>query len=75
MHFFCDVRPGFKLKYILQETNGASRVKSGPVEPERNVEYVSEQLDVKGPALEAFSDVFARFQLPPDTLTVRAPNQ
>ena len=41
------------------------------LEPERNVEYVSEQLDVKGPALEAFSDVFARFQLPPDASTVR----
>ena len=41
-------------------------------EPERNVEYVSEPLDVKGPALEAFSDVFARFQLPPDASTVRA---
>ncbi|KAI0294238.1 hypothetical protein B0F90DRAFT_1640747 [Multifurca ochricompacta] len=27
-----------------------------------NVEYVFEQLDVKGAALEAFSDVFARFQ-------------
>ncbi|KAI0080549.1 DUF382-domain-containing protein [Panus rudis PR-1116 ss-1] len=31
-----------------------------------DVEYVSEQLDVKGPALEAFSDVFARFQPPPE---------
>ena len=36
-----------------------------------NVEYVSEQLEVKGAALEAFSDVFARFQLPPETTTVR----
>ena len=35
----------------------------------QNVEYVSEQLD--GPALEAFSDVFARFQLPPESTTVR----
>ncbi|KAH8106909.1 hypothetical protein BXZ70DRAFT_915574 [Cristinia sonorae] len=33
----------------------------------QNVEYVSEQLDVKGSALEAFSDVFARFQLPPES--------
>ncbi|KAI0807861.1 DUF382-domain-containing protein [Fomes fomentarius] len=40
------------------------------VEPQ-NVEYVSEQLDVKDPALEAFSNVFARFQLPPETATVR----
>ena len=36
-----------------------------------NVEYVSEQLDIKGPALEAFSDVFARFQPPPEEITVR----
>jgi splicing factor 3B subunit 2 len=47
-------------------------VKSEP-EPERNVEYVPEQLDVKGSTLEAFSDVFARFQLPPDESTVRNP--
>ncbi|KAI0707825.1 hypothetical protein C8Q76DRAFT_696149 [Earliella scabrosa] len=37
----------------------------------QNVEYVSEQLDVKDPSLEAFSNVFARFQLPPETTTVR----
>ena len=38
-----------------------------------NVVYVSEQLDVKDAALEAFSDVFARFQLPPDDDTVSFP--
>ena len=37
----------------------------------QNVEYVSEQLEVKGSALEAFSDVFARFQPPPESATVR----
>ena len=36
-----------------------------------NVEYVPEQLDVKGSALEAFSDVFARFQLPPESSSAR----
>lgn len=36
-----------------------------------NIEYVSEQLDIKGPALEAFSDVFARFQLPTEESEVR----
>jgi hypothetical protein len=36
-----------------------------------NVEYVSEQLDIKGAALEAFSDVFARFQPPPEEVSVR----
>ncbi|KAL0576925.1 hypothetical protein V5O48_005071 [Marasmius crinis-equi] len=34
-----------------------------------NVEYVFEQLDVKDPGLEAFSDVFARFQAPPEETT------
>ncbi|KAJ7224441.1 DUF382-domain-containing protein [Mycena pura] len=34
-----------------------------------NVEYVSEQLDASGSVLEAFSDVFARFQLPPEETT------
>jgi splicing factor 3B subunit 2 len=63
-----------ELAYIiyLQESNGELKVKPEPGnEPVQNVEYVSEQLDVKGQALEAFSDVFARFQLPPDALTVR----
>ncbi|KAF8646940.1 hypothetical protein AX16_007032 [Volvariella volvacea WC 439] len=32
----------------------------------QNVEYVSEQLDISSEALQAFSDVFARFQLPPE---------
>ena len=41
-------------------------------EPMPNVEYVPEQLEVKGAALEAFSDVFARFQPPPESATVRA---
>ncbi len=36
-----------------------------------NFEYVPEQLDVKGSVLEAFSDVFARFQLPPEETSVR----
>ena len=36
-----------------------------------NVEYVSEQLDLKGAALEAFSDVLARFQFEPEDSPVR----
>ncbi|KIK68056.1 hypothetical protein GYMLUDRAFT_155584 [Collybiopsis luxurians FD-317 M1] len=43
--------------------------------PVGNVEYVPEQLDVSGSALEAFSDVFARFQLPPDESSVRNEDQ
>lgn len=45
-------------------------VKEEPDTRNDNVEYVSEQLDV-GPALEAFSDVFARFQFSLDSNTVR----
>ena len=36
-----------------------------------NVEYVSEQLDLNDASLEAFADVFARFQLPPEESSVR----
>lgn len=36
-----------------------------------NVEYVVEQLDVKDPALEAFSDIFAKFQARTDFSEVR----
>ncbi|TFY62371.1 hypothetical protein EVJ58_g3913 [Rhodofomes roseus] len=42
----------------------------GPDTP-MDVEYVPEQLDVKGPALDEFSDVFARFQLPPEASSGR----
>lgn len=34
-------------------------------------EYVSEQLDLSAPSIAAFSDVFARFQLPADEPIVR----
>ncbi|KAI0047493.1 DUF382-domain-containing protein [Auriscalpium vulgare] len=43
-----------------------------PESDNANIEYVSEQLDVKGPALEAFSDVFARFQFSLDDTTVKS---
>jgi len=36
-----------------------------------SVEYVPEQLDLQAPGFEQFSDVFARFQLPPDEFSVR----
>ncbi|KAF8889874.1 hypothetical protein BD779DRAFT_1519394 [Infundibulicybe gibba] len=59
-----------KQKKLAPPTNGSD---GGDVKMEdmrtveaSNVEYVSEQLDIKGSALEAFSDVFARFQAPPD---------
>ena len=41
-----------------------------------HVEYVVEQLDVKEPVFEAFSDIFAKFQAPTDYSEVRlsAPN-
>lgn len=56
-----------------QETNGDVKMSMKDEEDEEmlNVEYVSEQLEVKGAALEAFSDVFARFQPPPESNVVR----
>ena len=45
--------------------------KEGNLQEIENVEYVSEQLDLKGAALEAFSDVFARFQFEPEDNPVR----
>nr|VWO98897.1 Arf family GTPase [Ganoderma boninense] len=55
-----------------EEVNGAvdEDVTMGEEKPQ-HVEYVSEQLDVKDPALEAFSNVFARFQAPAEITTVR----
>lgn len=41
------------------------------VDEPQNFEYVSEPLDIKDPALEAFSDVFARFKPPPESALVR----
>ena len=56
----------------LQEPNGNhDAVKQEQDEPVGNVEYVIEQLDVKDPALQAFSDIFARFQAPQDYVEVR----
>ncbi|KAJ6581344.1 DUF382-domain-containing protein [Mycena capillaripes] len=50
-----------------QDTNGAAESTDAMnVDDDDNVEYVSEQLDANGSVLEAFSDVFARFQLPPE---------
>ncbi|CAK5267597.1 unnamed protein product [Mycena citricolor] len=36
------------------------------VDEEENVEYVTEQLDANGSVMDSFSDVFARFQAPPE---------
>ncbi|KAJ7760402.1 DUF382-domain-containing protein [Mycena metata] len=56
-----------------QQTNGTNGTTSDAdamnVDDEDNVEYVSEQLDANNSVLEAFSDVFARFQLPPEEST------
>ncbi|KAJ7155572.1 DUF382-domain-containing protein [Mycena crocata] len=53
-----------------QVTNGvADNADAMNVDDDDNVEYVSEQLDANGSVLEAFSDVFARFQLPPEEST------
>lgn len=42
---------------------------------DQDVEYVSEPLDVEASGIEAFSNVFARFQLPAEESTVRPPHQ
>ncbi|KAJ3496473.1 hypothetical protein NLJ89_g10481 [Agrocybe chaxingu] len=58
-------------KQLEQEngtTNGVQQDEEREDEPS-NVEYVSEQLDITDSGLEAFSDVFARFQLPPEEST------
>lgn len=62
----------YGIKLWLQELNGNSEtVKQEEDGPFGNVEYVIEQLDVKDPALVAFSDIFARFQAPQDYAEVR----
>ncbi|EIW60418.1 DUF382-domain-containing protein [Trametes versicolor FP-101664 SS1] len=57
-------------KSVKEEVNGdrsqEPEVKMEVDEPQ-NFEYVSEPLDIKDPALEAFSDVFARFKPPPES--------
>ena len=63
---------------VSQESK--SPVESAPLgkrgeEENDNVEYVPESLETKDPALEAFSNVFARFQLPPDGKPVRNPEK
>ncbi|KAH9833057.1 uncharacterized protein C8Q71DRAFT_776295 [Rhodofomes roseus] len=68
-----------KQKKAEKQTNGNGDLNAesdtdvkmeGPDTP-MDVEYVPEQLDVKGPALDEFSDVFARFQLPPEASSGR----
>ncbi|KAH9852770.1 DUF382-domain-containing protein [Lenzites betulinus] len=58
-----------EVKEVKEEVNGVHQetdIKMEVDEPQ-NVEYVSEQLDIKDPSLEAFSDVFARFKPPPES--------
>ncbi|TFK46683.1 DUF382-domain-containing protein [Heliocybe sulcata] len=62
-----------KKSQVKQEPNGDATETDSDVqmkveEEERkpSTAYVPEPLDVKDPSLEAFSNVFARFQLPPD---------
>ena len=40
-------------------------------EAPNDVEYVFEQLDIKGSGFEEFADVLARFQQPPEATSVR----
>ena len=52
-------------------TPDVSAKKEDDIQQIENVEYVSEQLDLKGATPEAFSDVFARFQFESEDSTVR----
>ncbi len=52
-------------------TPDVSAKKEDDIQQIENVEYVSEQLDLKGAAPEAFSDVFARFQFESEDSAVR----
>ena len=59
---------------FAQEVNGndEAEIKQEELEDQQSsIEYVPEQLEVKGAALEAFSDVFARFKPPPESASVR----
>ncbi|KAI0056428.1 DUF382-domain-containing protein [Artomyces pyxidatus] len=69
-----------KQKKATQESDSTPKQEDADVESKlgvrnENVEYVSEQLDIKGAALEAFSDVFARFQFSPEDTTVRVKSE
>ncbi|QRV75430.1 splicing factor 3B subunit 2 [Ceratobasidium sp. AG-Ba] len=67
-----------RAKNKLKKENGEPKVKfetasdrgmSVDEQSDADVEYVSEALDVKAPGLDAFSDVFARFQAPAQSST------
>ncbi|KAF8498789.1 DUF382-domain-containing protein [Russula emetica] len=53
-------------------TPDVSAKKEDDIQQIETVEYVSEQLDLKGAAPEAFSDVFARFQFESEDSTVKS---
>ena len=54
-----------------EAVNGdAVKVKQEDEDGASIVEYVSEQLDLNDASLEAFADVFARFQFPPEESSV-----
>ncbi|KAI0289800.1 hypothetical protein BC826DRAFT_1029522 [Russula brevipes] len=59
-------------KAAAQPTPGITVKKEDGHEEYETVEYVSEQLDLKGAALEAFSDVFARFQFDTEDRPVKS---
>jgi hypothetical protein len=54
-----------------QEDTPADELTSVSEEAPNDVEYVFEQLDIKGSGFEEFADVLARFQQPPEATSVR----
>ncbi|KAF9505862.1 hypothetical protein BS47DRAFT_1385805 [Hydnum rufescens UP504] len=57
-----------KRQNVSRQTSVDPSLESATIEDdeEASVEYVTEQLDIASSGLEAFSNVFARFQLPPE---------
>jgi splicing factor 3B subunit 2 len=68
-----DDADGLSQEDVEFKAEEATDVKPKLEDEDMAVDYVSERLDVSDAALEAFSDVFARFQLPPELSAVRLP--
>lgn len=58
------------LCYVIK-TNPEEPVIKREEEREVNIEYVVEQVDLQDPAFEAFSEIFAKFQVASDPSEVR----
>lgn len=62
---------GCTLSFCLSKAPSEAPSSAIDVDEELNVEYVTEPLAIDGSGIEAFSNVFARFQLPSEEDAVR----